>query len=644
MSLSLNQVVSIRNLLATSANQKRAGNIVLALILAAAVIATGAAIVLRSQGSYLGSFFSSESKESREAALYGQQAIISELARTPNRGLLLGRSTTTGGLFAPSSWAASSGNPGQNPCSLSSSTGSPVAPTSISGVTTTSKAAVKNQSDKSYWLRSVEFKNEAITGSRSAIKFSRSNVSSNWNSATTGSYSASAVNLQGATKAYIELEVEGESVQAGKTSISRIKKEYEVVPKCCGRSFGYTFASLAAPTASFGQDLRSCPAFGQGILNLVTGANGNGVFNTTGGAFDLWENSIGTNQDLAVTLNPNDVKSLDADTSLAGSTQKLPPQIALPSGASISNSGCITGQVALPAAGLSPPSQACTGSTTAETIYQEQTGSARPNYSGKGKNRVLISYSGCGPNEYSVNPNTAPQLPSGAILTDRSQQNLANQSPSPDRCYLLSSRTTAPAPYCTQVTTANGSEFYCKIRYVDISGNSNVSVDTTGGNVTLLFTDGDTTGSILGGTAAFGGNGGFEHVVNGSTAALADAFRFRVVNNVLGSDFQLKGAAGALAGFFDLRYSDVFISGGGGNANVNLSGIVWTNNLDIAGNVTLVNPPSGNCTDPNPAAGSTCALLSALYPKLFDGDPTNDDITPANDWTPRSVFSLNLFQ
>ena len=102
------------------------------------------------------------------------------------------------------------------------------------------------------------------------------------------------------------------------------------MPKCCGRSFGYTYENLAAPTASFGQDLRSCPAFGQGILNLVTGANGDGIFNTNGKAFDLWEGSIGTNQDQAVTLNPNDIKSLDSDTNLIGTTQVLPPQIELP--------------------------------------------------------------------------------------------------------------------------------------------------------------------------------------------------------------------------------------------------------------------------------------------------------------------------
>lgn len=645
----------MRHQIIFSVNQNSGGNIVLALILAASVIATGTAIVLRSQGSYLGSFFSSESKESREAALFGHQNIISEMARTPNRGLLLGRFTTTGNLLAPNSWAGTSGSPAANPCAISKvgvNDGVQIYPTSIQGVTDSVKATVKNQTDKSYWLRSVEFKNEAVAGSRSSIKFSRNSVASAWSSSTSGSYSAESVNLQSPTKAYIELEVQGESLQDGKTSISRIRKEYEVVPKCCGRSFGYTYANLTAPVASYGQDLRSCPAIGQGILNLVTGANGDGTFTTNGKSFDLWESSIGTNQDQAVTLNPNDVRALDSNTNLLGSTQELPPQIELPPGASLVNSGCITEGITLPQSGLpgSGLDEACSGSTTTsvQAIYQQQNGSATPNYTGKGKNRVLTSYSGCKTSEFSVSPNTAPAIPGGGILTDSNQVNLSSQTPIASKCYLSTTRTlTTPNPYCIEPTSK---DYYCIVRYVDISGGGNLKIDTTGGKtVTLLFTDGARTGTggsaVLGATASFTGSGGFAHISDGGNPApLSDAFRFRVVNDVIGSDFQLKGASGALSGFFDLRYSDVSLSGGGANTNINLSGILWANNLQLNGNATLVNPPSGNCSDPSPAAGSTCALLKALYPGLFDDDPTNDVIVPANDWTPRSVFSLNMYQ
>ena len=630
-----------------AADGRRSGNIAMALIFALVALMTAAAVVMRSQGSFMGTLFSTESRDSREAAEYGLRAIISELARTPNRRLLVANQSSSAWV-APSSWATSV-SATQNPCAVSS-TGTYTPPTDIAGATDAAKASVGTQSDKSYWLKSVAYRNQSSSGARSEVKFERSSASGAWSSSTSGSYSASQISLNGVTRGYIQLQVQGEAVQNGVTSTSLVTKEFELVPKCCGRSFGYTYASLASPSASFGQDLRSCPALGLGVMNLVTGANGDGIFDINGKAFDLWENAIGTNQDQAITLNPADAKQLDSNTNLVGSTQQLPPQLTSP--VTFQNSGCISSAVTLPADGLAEDhASACADGTetrtVTETVYQEQSGNARSTTTttGRGSSRVTTTTYSCNSGEYSVSPNTAASsgyaIPVGAILVDNRNTTITS-SPLSTKCYVRTTRTTSTTvrlPYCA----SSGGDYYCRIRYVNNSGSNNVVIDSSSGPVTLLFTDSAATGRIAGGSASFTGTSGFSHVRSGAAATLSDASRFRVVNNILGSQFELKGASGALSGFFDLRYSDVSLSGGGSNANINLSGILWANDLTLSGNATLVNPPSGNCSATTPAAGSTCGILSSLYPSLFDSTASNDVTRPAYDFTPRSIFSLRMF-
>ena len=672
----------IRLFIGATTRQSRAGNIALAVIFSLAALITAAALILRTQGSYLGSFFSAESRESREAAEYGMRTIISELSRTPNRRLLVANKSQ-GAWINPSQWGnASFSSALANPCALTTvnnniTAAKPPALAGLAGATPAGTANLEGQvnSGKRYWLRSITYRNSSSSGTRSEISFTRTSSTANWiQTPSTGvTYNPDAVSLEGATTAYLELQVQGESTQAGKTSVAVVTKEFELVPKCCGRSFGYTYASLSNPVASFGQDLRSCPSVGLGVLNFVTGGNGDGVFSTNGKSFDLWENQIGTNQDTAITFNPNDTKALDSNTNLVLFGQTLPSQLSPPASTVFPNSACI-GQnvnVTLPRDGLLAPDSdgtpnqglvdsACQGSSTTSTrtddVYQ-QNGNAKRT----GKNPDFV-YS-CDAPEYSVSPNTAATenppraIPSGAILVDN-RLNIIAGSPNYTKCYVKTTKTTTvnlPEPYCLQQADTN--EWWCKVRHINSGGL--ISIDTTGGKtVTLLFTDVRSTDRatglesnctsgvqcILGGSSSFAGIGGFNHQSDlGNPAPLADSSRFRIVNSVLGSDFELKGATGALSGFFDLRYSDVLMYGGGANSNINLSGILWTNNLALNGNATFVNPPSGNCTDPNPAAGSTCALLRALYPNLFDDDPTNDDTRPLFDLTPRSIFTLRMF-
>lgn len=614
------------------------GNIVLALVVVIALLLGTLALLQRASGSNLGSFFSSKGRGSRDAAEYGIKYLVSELALSRNRKLsVIGES--------PSQWATLSTAVVVNPCE-----GAATRPAANIISAATSMTAVPGSTNKKFFLKSISFKNDSSSGARNSITFARSNASSAFQqTAETGTYKPSAINLSGESRGYLVLTVIGQETGPLNSVLSstEITREFEVVPKCCQRSFGYTFLNTASPQPSHGNDLRSCPAFGLGNLNLVIGGNGDGIFSANGKSYDLWKNSIGNPQDIAITLNPNDEQQLsnDQDTSLVYTSQELPEQIntALDSPA-FAGSACISGNtpIVLPRDGLStnPVVGNCTSSTvtTPEAVWQLQ-----GNASGTGQNRSCVSPAVLG-----------SDLPSGAILVDSQNQDLGNQSPNSAKCYLETNRQSSvvsATPYCEVFD----SQYYCLIRYID--NGPEIQIDSSGGKVNLLFYDAVNTATngnqlVQGGSVSFaGGVGtGFRHctsIAGGSCtdAGIQDADNFSIYSNILGSSFELKGATGALSGFFDLRYSDVDLRGGGSNSNINLSGILWVNNLDLSGNLTLVNPPSGPCSGDLSAfpAGSTCAILAARYPELFNADATDDSVRPAFDWIPRSVFTSTMY-
>lgn len=596
------------------------------------------AILQRSTGSYLGSFFSAKGRGSRDAAVYGVKYLISEFAVPGNRKLsIVGES--------PSSWSSLPATAVVNPC-----LGVATRPSANIINASNSITTVPGSTNKKFFLKSISFINDSGSSSRNSVKFSRVNASSPFTSTTSGAFDPNAVNIAGVSRGYLKLTVVGQETGALGVVISstEISREFEIVPKCCRRSFGYTFLNPASPQPSHGNDLRSCPAFGLGNLNLVVGANG-GVFNANGRAYDLFKGSLNNPQDIAITLNPDDAQTLSnsQQTSLIASTIELPNQLntglnnpSIPGSACINNSNNVGNQLVLPNDGLIGTVKGnCTSSTTesgTQAVWQE----AGP-VEGTGNNRFCTSPKVRG-----------SSLQSGVTLVNSAKQDLSNQNPNNNTCYLSTSRALVqitPDPYCQPVSRPNGTEYDCLIRHVDFNGQ--IKIDSTGGKVNLLFYDSLPTSLqgnkiIPGGSVAFasGPGSGFVHEFNSAAASIAQADRFAVYNNIIGSDFQLKGATGALAGFFDLRFSDVDLRGGGANSNINLSGILWSNNLSLGGNLTLVNPPSGTCigdvADFSP--GSTCAILASLYPQLFDGDATNDEIRPAFDWVPRSVFTSSM--
>jgi hypothetical protein len=116
---------------------------------------------------------------------------------------------------------------------------------------------------------------------------------------------------------------------------------------------------------------------------------------------------------------------------------------------------------------------------------------------------------------------------------------------------------------------------------------------------------------------------------------LADAARFAMFGSVDPQFIDLKGSSSVLEGFFYFPFADVEVRGGGGD--INIEGILWTNNLTLKGGVEFLVPQTGaNCG----TTGTVCNILSDLF---FGGGSGSNDVLPNFDWIARSVSTSLLF-
>jgi hypothetical protein len=258
----------------------------MAMLVVLTVVVGSMALASRTTSGTLGALRQGESRGARDAAEAGLASVISELNREQNRKLLV---TPT----AMNSW--SSTKPLQNPC-LSDTTTYP----SATAVAFTGDAsnAIAGDSSRSFKLKSVVIKN----GDRSRTFASSSDGSSSNN----GSYSEALINLADANNiGYIELTVEG----TYKGAISTIRREYQIVPKCCKMSFG-------SGQAAHGNDIRTCDS---SFPRILIGLNGGGVIRSVGGNPDKGQLRVLSDDGLTVTAaKPPSVLCVSA-SSICGS-------------------------------------------------------------------------------------------------------------------------------------------------------------------------------------------------------------------------------------------------------------------------------------------------------------------------------------
>ena len=116
----------------------------------------------------------------------------------------------------------------------------------------------------------------------------------------------------GSQRSLIRITVVGSITQNGRTSTARIAREFEVVPKCCKRSFGRNVFG----GQNWGRDTQACGAATSGPSGLIAGMNG-GVAGGSNNTKQIvqedgslvteaacWNGNVGSPSDLTGTPNP----------------------------------------------------------------------------------------------------------------------------------------------------------------------------------------------------------------------------------------------------------------------------------------------------------------------------------------------------
>ncbi len=343
----------------------------------AAVVIAGLIVVLgsltavnRSAQALIGGVFSSQSKEAREAAENGLTEIISTLNQPRNRGLLVAERN-------PSQWSNT------DPLLVSECSPPNTAPTTAAlTIGTSGLRNAAGSGDRRYYLKEVIYKS-VNNGTRSETVFSRSSASSSFTSSGS-SFNPNDINIRGNNRGYLELVVVGQVLKAGTTTVeaeAEVRREYQIVPKCCSLSFGNTYADPNSPVLENGPDARECNAFA--LIPIVVGTS----IDVNGKSLTLTDSSNNPLLEVS-TLNPNEDCDPISDCQINMGTYilsirprnlELPPLPSADVVSSIPGSGCInlsgSNTLVLPDAGKSSSTTGnCDVSTETitQTVWQYQ--------------------------------------------------------------------------------------------------------------------------------------------------------------------------------------------------------------------------------------------------------------------------------
>jgi hypothetical protein len=549
--------------------QTQAGIAMPAAVIVAFMLVIGTlAIASRNSAGFLAANSQSRNREARDAAESGITQVITILNQEPNRRLLAfgpANQWADAPRFRNICTALSSVNPATPFQAVTEPSGStPLSPTTAAlnlsiGANSTWNNLAGNDTSRQFRVISVEYRNHA---DRSAA-FPADDV------------------LETGIKTLIAITVEGQ-VQG---SSARVTREFEVVPKCCKRSFGNN--SFGA--TFFGRDSRSCFSPSAPGLGVVTSNNG-GTVATSGNPFNIIDDQ---NPPQAVT------------------------QVLCRANAPTPNNNCINQNWTL-GANISvvpttftvdllpfPPSA---NTTTAGALNISNTSRyLRVNTSGD----VEI----CNPGNL-------------GSCTNLSNPGLATQA------------LNDAARRCVQ-EDRNGDgipENYCKFTQID-SWNTDTIIDTSNGVINLYFDNPQVPPTNSWEYTRVGGNGTFEHVTCPapqantsqctSSATINDAERLNLFAIDEPGSFEFRGSTAALAMNLYAPFANASWRGGG-NQDPNFIGRLWVNGLDIRGGISMQVPQSS-------PGGNVCA----------PGIPNNIcDISPGQpliDFIARSISQSSSF-
>jgi hypothetical protein len=487
------------------------------------------------------------SRAARDAAESGTTAIIAELNKVENRRLLVSGSN-------PGAWGSSNDPLQRNAC-LSPS----IAPlASASTIGSNSWKSVGGNGE--YILRSVRYANRdrsrrrVFTYAMAGSGASAGVVDTNFDNDTNSLINLSPVAPGGLPNiGHIEITVEGRIVRNSQTvATATVVKEFEVIPKCCGVSFGEVFnrnTGLPIPN-SFGNDQRACRAQGfRGLeeLGLVFGFEG-GSIAVSGSAGSLLQ------------VNPD------------GS-----PGPILPSILCVANS---TGGT-----DCSPYSSLSTAGGPVPILPGIITTPPPPSFEGPASTPSL-----------SITGNTSRNY---KIRNDRVEVCTAANCSNNSAWSEVSS--------CRTVPNSLVARYQCQISQIDPSGNSLIVFDTSGGAIALFFNQPS-------GTVTLGGRVSLEHRYCASTPSANEVcntiapadkfFNLSLFGDQTYNRFDLTGRSEGTSLFVFFRNGGINIAG-----NNSISGALWSKNLDLKGSFTSATPAIECSSDPNDSSDDNAFCL-----------------------------------
>jgi len=574
------------------------GSIVIILLAVLGILIGASTLVSRTTQGQLGSTANSQTYGARKAAEAGISRLIGEWNKQENRMLLASGSPA-------SSWEPTKQQL-RNPCTattISLSSATPIGGADLAAYRTGAWIDVVNNDTndikRRYRLRRVTFRksNRQIsttvytqTAFGGDKKTAPSGVKTfpDMSTNTSTEEAPKPFNLGEANDShgYLEVEVEGQVLRNGTVlASSRVVKEFQVVPKCCWRSYGRTLATGDPPAYEiYGNDWRSCEppsGFTPGKLAMLTGLNGGGLITDNGNAWSLRVEGLGKlnpiicttpaktcdgpDNDTAPDANQVVIDSSDGNIGVTSFNIKIPDPPAIPSGGftmgplGSNSSQQVNGGNALKAEGITPQDDGQTGFISLPSLGLNQQGNTK---------------------------------------------------------------------FCGYKDGA----YHCSISSIKLPGNKIIQVDTTAAPVYLYFQD--PSGDI-----DIRGSAGLQHIFNGAAAAPFQADRLQIRGEPRGGNpssqtFELSGDSVNTSMFVWAPVSNLSLGG-----NATFKGITWVNNLGFFGNANVTVPaPNGLENDPAADVCPETLPSKAVYCRLFRDvlGGMSPPIPLAFDWQARS--------
>lgn len=545
--------------------QLRAGQEGIALpvaLVAALVLVIGlGALASRTSQGVISSYFQGVNREARDVA---ESAIVdfgNTMNREENRLLLVA------GNDEISSWSDAKH---RNSCTAFDSNGQPISGSTPASVSASALRFVRgadwqnlvaNNSSRQFRVTGVEYLYEQGMGS-SAVRIPFSFATQNIN---IPDDTVRDLALGGGTRTLMRVTIVGRVEKNGRTSFARVAREFEIVPKCCKRSFGGN-----AGLVRWGRDVIPCPAFdpsggdGRGIVGGLSGGQPSGSNNTL---------DIRDQNDNLVTQAICWSGNLDATNSDLSATP---------------NQDCVNGDQEL---GVSSP------------------------------NRPGITFV---PEEFDLrlpSPPTVSQMPpqslnrNSVIYFDPSYQ--VNGSPVPSVLLRVGNTTQSLNSYCSPQVPPG--QINCLFTSFDV-GSNRLIIDASNSAFNFHFASGGSPGYM-----ASSGSGSYVLADCGSSSVPGECTSPVSLENFLlqpdkfnaftmgSGTFDIRGGS-STAGMNIYAPNATVTLRGGGNANPNFMGRIWANSIDLRGNVkirTLASNP-GFCSN----IGVSCPPSSGR--PLFD--------------------------